>query len=776
MTANSVPALILPSRQEILRLQEHENAWYLSGAFDLVVRKHGLLGVDPFYGDLRGAAYGFLGRNTVWRSEWENSPLVIEAPLDASVCAALDVKCIETSAADIFLEELNIGCGYSSCKVRKIPAKGKDYSDPFSFSPQDSRWCRGEFSVKFFQPDERWKPLLHGVTPDGKKGIVAVTDGVRLVLGFPFFDISVYQHSLPPLGDTGYYSMEVNRPTWKLEGWLMDQAERLFSEAGCPVLRAHDWPEGYTAAFSVRHDMDRPVGADDLASILQTYDELKLRASFFFLTRTAKAGLISLLRERGHEIALHTEASSAVGLGEEKQRLENIMGEPVSGFTTHGGRGGVGYLGATHYAWGEENGFGYGELLGKDNKLPHCGFNLGSGVPRASGIMVPGVHSSLDTGMKPEAHNLELLLRYLPTRLREGAHCVVMNHPDIHLPQLAELLGELDFGSVWKAPLGTVCQWNATLKASSRVSHDGDRIVLEFERPLSHAAAIRFSDRVGSKNFSIPEGAVRFEVDRKTGKGQVMHEEDRLQRFFPTIERLIVQDFEAQGMTREQAAGTLRVNTEMLTGRTRMLVGGLRLSSGHHVAELGCGFGFCALGLHRVSGARVTGFDINPRFLKLGDALLETHPELNRFLSFRQLDYVEDAPGEREYDAVILNNTFCYIVGRERQRAAIENIRKSLVPGGAVCFYQFNPWFFREPFTKLPFVHWLPRTAGDMVARKLGRRQLSDLDYVSPVRLRTMLQKAGFGNVRFLPGGSPFSWRRPKRSFFPYYAMTARLC
>lgn len=285
------------------------------------------------------------------------------------------------------------------------------------------------------------------------------------------------------------------------------------------------------------------------------------------------------------------------------------------------------------------------------------------------------------------------------------------------------------------------------------------------------------SDSEGRKDISVPAGVFGLEVNRKTGKTHPIHEGEQLERYFPTIERLVVQDFENNGMTRKDAANTLRVNTELLENRVRKIAEPLKLSAHHHVAELGCGFGFCSLGLHKVTGARITGFDINPRFLELGNTLLAAHPELTRYVDFRQLDYTSESPGNQQFDAVILNNTFCYIVGRDRQHAAISNIYDSLVPGGAVCFYHFNPWFFREPFTKLPMVHWLPRKIGDTIARKLGRRQLSDLHYISPSRLGKRLLAAGFTDIQFLPGGlKPFTWRHPTQALRPYYALTAKRC
>lgn len=773
------PALILPRHEDILALQERETSWHLSCAFDLVLQKHGLLGFDPTH-EAPEDVFGFMVRGVPWAPEMTRAPLILEAPLHPTVIDALGLEGETFDTEDIVVQGAGLdpkSLSYSRCLVRRIPARAQEHSEPFPHSCADPRWRRDSFPVTFFRTGEKWSTLLEGRTSDGRSGNLAITDGRRIILGMPVFDMAVYQHCLPPLGDAGYYAMSKSHPTWALEVWLVEQAERLFCEQGCTTLRAANWPKGFSSAFSVRHDMDRPVTRRDLREVLRFYEAEGIGATFFFLPRTASPALMRHLRRQGHEIALHTESSTPEGMVQERRRVEQTSGGPVKGFSTHGGCGGVGYLGATHFQWGTDLGFAYGELIGKDNKLPHPAVVLRNGHPTSSSLTIPAVHNSLDTGMAPDAHNMSVLPRHYKNKLAAGGHGVLMNHPDIHRQQLLELLSSLDLGTTWKASLGEVCAWNAALKFDSRVQYGPDRILLNLGAPLSHDAVVHISGPTGRAEAVIAAGDAGIEIDPSAPSHRPVGHDEPLRRFFPTIERLIRQDFENSGLKQDAAASTVALNTTLLERRARRITALLGQNKRSRIAELGCGFGFLALGLHADTNAHITGFDINPRFLQLGRGLLADHPELRGGLDFRKADYASDVPGPETFDAAVLNNTFCYITGRKRQARALANIRACLRPGGTVCFYHFNPWFLREPFTKLPFVHWLPRQLGDSISRRLGRRRLTDLHYISPLRLAKMLAQAGFHDMRFYPDGeNAFSWRHPVRRFTSYYAFTARAC
>jgi hypothetical protein len=97
-----------------------------------------------------------------------------------------------------------------------------------------------------------------------------------------------------------------------------------------------------------------------------------------------------------------------------------------------------------------------------------------------------------------------------------------------------------------------------------------------------------------------------------------------------------------------------------------------------------------------------------------------------------------------------------------------------LKKGGKIVFYQPNPYFYIEPFTKLPFVHWLPKVIGEYVVQKLGKRTLKDLCYNPPSILYFWLKTANFKKIRYVPNGN-ISYKKKglKRFLTPYYGMTA---
>jgi len=81
-------------------------------------------------------------------------------------------------------------------------------------------------------------------------------------------------------------------------------------------------------------------------------------------------------------------------------------------------------------------------------------------------------------GTKPEAYDLVGPREYADRRRENGEQIVIMNHPDIHLPQLKQFIEETDFTGVWRATLLEAtrwCQQRTSLRAS--YTQNGDLLV-----------------------------------------------------------------------------------------------------------------------------------------------------------------------------------------------------------------------------------------------------------------------------------------------------------
>ena len=67
----------------------------------------------------------------------------------------------------------------------------------------------------------------------------------------------------------------------------------------------------------------------------------------------------------------------------------------------------------------------------------------------------------MDMTTRPEDHQLGVLLKNVPKDFDSGSHAIVMNHPDIHWPQLRELIEKLPLDGVFRATMHDTARWFA---------------------------------------------------------------------------------------------------------------------------------------------------------------------------------------------------------------------------------------------------------------------------------------------------------------------------
>ena len=91
------------------------------------------------------------------------------------------------------------------------------------------------------------------------------------------------------------------------------------------------------------------------------------------------------------------------------------------------------------------------QLLGNQNRVGHNSINIENGIGYKSSFFLPPVlNYSLDLGMKEDQHALDSLQEDIPKILDKGHCCVLMNHPDLHLKQLFNLIENINLESVMK--------------------------------------------------------------------------------------------------------------------------------------------------------------------------------------------------------------------------------------------------------------------------------------------------------------------------------------
>jgi 2-polyprenyl-3-methyl-5-hydroxy-6-metoxy-1,4-benzoquinol methylase len=227
-------------------------------------------------------------------------------------------------------------------------------------------------------------------------------------------------------------------------------------------------------------------------------------------------------------------------------------------------------------------------------------------------------------------------------------------------------------------------------------------------------------------------------------------------------------------------ASTIKTNTELVPRRGDELLNmldrlaALKTLQGLRVLDLGCGFGaLISYVAWMGEPADVLATDVREDHVESARRCVEAIGFADR-LRFDVADMgdLSRVAGEKEFDLVICHNAFIYLRRRGEMERAIDGFRRVLKPGGHVFFYQPNSRRLREPFTKAPLMHLLPRAVADVVAKRTRLKHSHDrVRYISPRKLGRMLERAGFDEVHAAPpGGREFG----RLQISDYYGLAAR--
>jgi len=468
--------LIAPSETEIRRIQERENAFYFSHCFGSILAQYGILG-----GKQASLGPGVVTRGfaDVARLDPE-TPLIFEGPLSQDAVDRYGLNVTDHQAEQLVIYNRDWAMPAKACyqtlTVRTIPPpRSKEKPQILSLQPTDPKWRQDSFGYQSFEMNGDMQPILYATDPNGRRHVVGVQKGNRIFIGVPLLGVIVQHHTCPPIEGTSFYMPErycVPYYLWRLFEGI---AEAFAAEFDRPYLRVGQWPAGKKAAFCVRHDFDRPMDRASLVQLLDFYDKLGIKSTWFWRVCEANKEYMDLVASRGHEIALHTEREGLEGFQKEEIKyFSDQTGYAMRGYTAHGGRGSCGYLGQRQFEWAETAGLDYGELLVVDSGLPLQGVSVREELPYQMNLMMPGTHYSIDRGMAPEAYEVEAPRDYTKRRFERGEQIVIMNHPDIHLEPLKKFLAEIVVSDMWQATILESVRWTRQrLALSGQMISDG---------------------------------------------------------------------------------------------------------------------------------------------------------------------------------------------------------------------------------------------------------------------------------------------------------------
>lgn len=517
--------LCRPPDTLVRAVQEQEQRFFYSAAFDVVLKKYGLILSDVAPDSaVSGSAFGFVMRMTPWQDKFGSLPLVFEGPLATTVLSKLGIAAksftverLETH--DQQGQHLGTLC-FNRALLRRIPADRLEISDPFPFVDHDARWTPEKFTFQAFEPSDSEECLLFGTDSSGIRYCTGIRRGPHLLFGAPLFDMMVQHHVMPPY-PVNFYAFAASSDLEPLERWLLRQADVLFRQHQRASAAIDRWPATNHACLTIRHDFDRMLNGNlpkhrrqrtDIKRLLDCYARRDLKSTWFWRVTTYDDELIEQVIAAGHEIALHTEALNLdQWIDNEVGFFQKRIGRPMQGYTVHGGHGAPGYLGQHQIRWALASGMRYGEILCQSVTLPTLAVIIENGIPATSSLVLPAQHRSFDLTTRPQDHRLEWMLPESAAALAAEQHCVVMNHPDIHVDEMITFVENSNLRGVWRASMAEVARWS--LARSTVFRRDGENsLSLTWAEPLPYAAVLSIGYRDAIHRAVIPERFLALEV------------------------------------------------------------------------------------------------------------------------------------------------------------------------------------------------------------------------------------------------------------------------
>jgi len=640
----------------------------------------------------------------------------------------------------------------------------------------------------------------------GEKRPAVVRRGPLMAASFSLFGFLGQQTTIQPF--SGPEHLIWPRP-FALEAMLAALLDEMHRQARVPRPRIMPWPEGAGWALNIRHDFDRAQSRGQVGRVLATHAEASTAATWYWRARHVKGSRSAAdrVRSRGsdgaavarmvaataqQEVALHTELPWLSGEGEQRA-LERATGWPAVGTSAHGDPNCFRWQGAPNVLWAERHGFDYTEFISHSHLHPHRFAALRpDGTIEPSHVVCLPHHESLDRSTTPGDANVDGVLAAAESYRRAGGLMQVLNHPDLNLEELTDVLrrlpteGRLDWtaaeAAAWWRRTHVLSdlrldQGNGAVTLTS--AHGVRGAVLELLHP--DGSRQRYSLHIEAGGSVTVGGAGAANGHTGGSNGIAARWSEAVAPAFVRAARTYYKDNGLDPVSPE-AECTLATNSSLVPGRVDAIrryldeLGGVTSLRGARVLDCGAGFGAFAayLSLDR-DGPLVTAVEMRPEFAAIGKRVA-AQTGLGNTISYevgdmRALHGIADA----SFDLVVVNNSFIYLPSKQDMQRAVAELRRVTVPGGHICFFHANSWQAREPFTRDPVVHLLPAGVADRVSRLTGwQHNHGRVRLVSPPALRRMLRRGGFEQVEIGALRGAGIARPPRAYLGRFYAAVAR--
>jgi hypothetical protein len=523
---------------EARRVFREQGRAYWAAAIETVLEKHGYLDVEVA-GPERLADPGTWSEPRVvlvarlapgaWTEEVADAArtghaqVFVDGPLEAPLQRALVVRAVGPLDRECVLSirDLRLRTGVQSRGVNPGGALAEARTEevdidermlwPRTSAPlvpeQAEAWRASGWDVERWelggQPDDD-RDVLAEIAPTADRGArtpAIVRHGSLTGASFSLLAYLAQAHTSEPVDGAEARS---NARTLALELTLLELVDEMHARAGLDRLRVLPWPQHASWVLSVRHDVDRPPTAAELARVLKRHRAAGTRATWYWRARHLKEddegrrAVARVATARGHEVALHTEELWTPGATEALRTVERSARGRVRGSCAHGDREAFRFQGAPNALWAHDAGLAYTELIQHAHVHPHRFVTLErDGVVRPLDLVCLPHHESLDAGTGAGEHRAELISERTQLYLRTGGLMQVLNHPDIHHEALFATLeaapqeGRLD----WTA--GEAAEWwrRTHVAGTLALASEGGRSRVSAREPVSGLVVERRSPR-----------------------------------------------------------------------------------------------------------------------------------------------------------------------------------------------------------------------------------------------------------------------------------------
>jgi hypothetical protein len=537
-----------------------ERRGYWSPALPVVLEKHGYIAVDArgpealtdpeLFSSYDCAIIGRLA-DDAWRDEVLDAvlgsgiPVLFEPPLPARLREALGILSAEPigqqshdlllNLTDVALAAQTRSFGYAGGGRIRPPRSDPDEREQrIDWATLGSVPLEADQAAAWREPGydvERWTlaPEVEvlaawSIAETGERRPAIIRRGCFVAASFSLAAFLARAHTAEP-----WYRGERLRSqrSTGIEFMLLALIDQLHASAGATRPRVLPWPRGASWAMNVRHDFDRPLGRATVAAIGARHEALGTAPTWYWRARHLRSGLRRLSVRRGEregnaaiqevahlpaqEIAHHTEMLWA-GAEQEQRTIEAVSGRRVRGACSHGDPTCFRFQGAPNVLWAERQRLLYTELIQHGHYHPHRfpALSLDGTVEPLNVICLPH-HESFDRSTVPGDVAMERLAAAPDTWSPIGGMLQVMNHPDINIDQLFELLegmprqGRLDWTAErcadwWRRThvideLELRALGNGRFSARSREGVEG--VVVELREPDGQTSA---------RSYNLPAG------------------------------------------------------------------------------------------------------------------------------------------------------------------------------------------------------------------------------------------------------------------------------